>query len=132
MEKERVVWSSIFNQPVHGTQNVLLGGLAHSVLLIVGQYDHVLSLVSEVLVEIGRHVLRVIDASSQLALLTKVVDAYQECLASTSAVGVLEGVALRGAVAEALCLGWGRCWCAGSVIVLLVNIVSSRVCCGSR
>ena len=62
---------------MHGAQNIGFGRLAHGVLLVVGQYDHVLPRISEILIEVGTHVLDVVDASSQLAALSKVIDANQ-------------------------------------------------------
>ena len=45
VEEERVVGLGVLDEPVHGAQDVLLGRLAHGVLLVVGQSDHVLALV---------------------------------------------------------------------------------------
>ena len=102
MEEQRVVRLRIFDQPVHGAQDVRLGRLAHGVLLVVGQDDHVLARVAEVLVEVGAHVLDVVDAAAQLAALAEVVDADEQRLAPARAAAVLEAVALRRALAEGL------------------------------
>lgn len=47
VEEERVVGLSVLNEPVHGAQDVLLSRLAHGILLVVGQSDHVLALVTK-------------------------------------------------------------------------------------
>ncbi len=83
VEEERVVGSGILNQPVHGAEDVLLGRLAHGVLLVVGEDDHVLSLVAEVFDEIGRHVPNIVYAASKLASLAEVVDADEKSFSST-------------------------------------------------
>lgn len=87
---------------MHGTEDVLLRGLAHGVLLVVGENDHIFPLVAKLLHQVGRHVSDVVDAPSQLASLAKVVDANEQRFSSASAVGVSKRVALRCAVAEAL------------------------------
>lgn len=74
MEEERVVRSSILDQPMHGAKNVLLCGLAHRVLLIVCQDNHIFSLITKMFHQISSHVSDIIDTSSQLATLTEVVD----------------------------------------------------------
>lgn len=93
VEEERVVGPGILDQPVHCTEDVLLCGLAHGVLLIVGQNDHVFSLVAKLLHQVGRHVSDIVDAASQLATLTKVVDTNQQRFSAASAVGVSESIA---------------------------------------
>lgn len=108
MEEERVVGARIFYQPVHGPQDVRLGRLAHRVLLIVGEKNHVFALVAKVLVEVGAHVLDIIDTSAQLAPLPEVVDANEQGLALTGAVRVLERIAGGSAMTEGLGLLWGR------------------------
>lgn len=87
---------------MHGSQYVLLRGLAHWVLLVVGEDDHVLALVAKLLDQVGRHVPDVVDAPPQLASLAKVVDADQQGLPPAVALRVLEGVALGMAIAEGL------------------------------
>lgn len=74
MEEERVVGSSILDQPVHGTKNVLLCGLTHGILLIVGQDDHVFSFITKMFHQISSHVSDIVDTSTQLATLAEVVD----------------------------------------------------------
>lgn len=49
MEKQRIVGAGVLDKPVHGAQDVLLGRLTHGVLLVVGENDHIFSLVTEVL-----------------------------------------------------------------------------------
>ena len=87
---------------MHRTQNVLLGRLAHRVLLVIGEYDHVFSPIAKVLHKVGSHVANVVDTSAQLAPLTEVVDTNKESLPSAGAVGIPEGVAVGGAVAKLL------------------------------
>ena len=64
MEKEGVVGLCIFDQPVHGTQDVLFRRLAHRVLLVICKDDHILPRVAKVAVEVCRHILDVIDTAS--------------------------------------------------------------------
>lgn len=108
VEEERIVGPSIFDEPMHCAQNILLGRLAHGVLLVVGQYDHVFTSVSKVLGKIGRHVANIVDASAKLAALAKIVDADEEGLASASALRVFERVALGSTASEVLRRA-GRC-----------------------
>jgi hypothetical protein len=57
--------------------------------------------------------------------LAKVVDANQESLALASTVGVLERVAVGGAMAEVLHALWRRWWGALTEVVLLVNVLAA-------
>jgi hypothetical protein len=86
---------SLFHEPVHSSQDVLFCGLAHGVLLIVGEYYHVFAPVAKVFDQVSRHVSDVVDAAAQLAALAKIVDADQKCFPPTRALRVLEGIALR-------------------------------------
>ena len=52
MEKERIVGAGILHKPMHGPEDVLLGGLAHWVLLVVCKNNHVLPLVAKVVDEV--------------------------------------------------------------------------------
>ena len=109
VEEQRIVRSRILDQPVHSTEDVLFRWLAHGVLLIVGEKNHVLSGVAEVRVEVGRHVLDIVDTASELTSLTKVVYTDEKRFASTCAGGVLEVVSLRSTTAKTLhALGWRR------------------------
>ena len=96
---------------MHSTQYILLGRLAHRILLIIRQEDHVLPCVSKVTIEVCRHVFDIINASSQLPFLTEVVDTDQQCLSSAGTVRVLEIVPLGRALAKAVLAlrrwGWG-------------------------
>ena len=80
MEEQRVIGLSVLDQPVHGPKNVGLSRLAHGILLIISQKNHVLTGITKVLVQIGGHVLDIVDTSAQLALLTKVIDSNQKRL----------------------------------------------------
>ena len=102
VKEERVIGIRVFDQPMHSSNNVYLGRLRHGILLIVCEDDHVFPSIAKVAIEIRGHVLYVIDATPQLPSLAKVVDANQESLSSSSAVGVLEAVSLRCSIAEAL------------------------------
>lgn len=106
---------------MHGAQDVLLGRLAHGVLLVICEQDHVLPLVAKVLDQVRGHVADVIDAASQLAALAKVVDADEQGLPAAVALGVLEGIVGRGAVAEML---WGGRWWARTIIRAGVRLVA--------
>ena len=64
MEEQRIIWLCILYQPVHCAEYVGLCRLAHGILLIVRQDDHIFSRVVKVLIEICRHVFHVVDASS--------------------------------------------------------------------
>lgn len=86
MEEERIVGLGALDKPVHRTQNILLGWLAHGVLLVIGEYDHVFPPIAKVLHEIGCHVANVVDTSPQLTPLTEVVDTNKEPLPSAGAV----------------------------------------------
>ena len=100
MEEQRVIGTRILDQPVHSPKNICLGRLAHWVLLIISQEDHVLASIAEVLVQVGRHVLHIVDTSAQLTFLAKVIDANQQGLSLACTAGVLEAVALGSAVTE--------------------------------
>lgn len=78
MEEERVISSGILDQPVHGTQDISFCRLAHGVLLVVSEQNHVLSGVPVALAQVVGHVLDVVDAAAQLAPLVKVVDTDQQ------------------------------------------------------
>lgn len=92
VEKERVIWLRVLDQPVHRPKDILLGRLAHGVLLIIRQDNHVLSPVAVVLDQVSGHVAHVIDAATELTTLAKVVDAHQQRLPPARAVGVLKRV----------------------------------------
>lgn len=77
MEKERVIRLRILNEPVHSTQDIHLSRLAHRILLVIGKDDHVLPSIAKALVQIGGHILNIVDTATQLALLSKVVDSDQ-------------------------------------------------------
>lgn len=95
---------------MHCPQYVLLRRLAHRILLIIGQDDHVLSRIAEIAIEVCRHVLHIVDASSQLSSLPEVIDANQQSFPSSSTIGVLESVSLRCATTEPYraLRGWRR------------------------
>ena len=100
MEEERIILLRPGHQPRHSPQYIRLGRYAHRVLLVIRQDDHILAPVPVSLNQKVGHVPHVVNASPQLALLPEVVDADQERLALTRAVGVLKRVAGRSTVAE--------------------------------
>lgn len=102
MEEQGIVRLGAPDEPRGSLQDVVFRGDHPGILLVVGQDDHVLALVAVALDQEGGDVLDVVDAAAQLALLAEVVDADQQRLALPRAVRVLEGVALRGPVAELL------------------------------
>lgn len=120
MEKERVVGLGILDQPMHRAQNICFGRLAHGILLVIGQNNHVFPRIAEVSIKVRRHVLDVVDTASELSPLTEVVDTNQKSFAPTRAVGVLKAVTLRSAMAKGL-HGLGR-WRWGVVVSLDVGI----------
>lgn len=77
---------------MHGCQDVVLQGLALGVLLVVRQDNHVVPLVLKPFVQEPRHVLDIIDAPSQLALLPKVIDADEQRLPLPRAIAVRERI----------------------------------------
>ena len=124
MEEKRVVRFRILDQPMHGTKDIRFCWLAHWVLLVISQDDHVFSRIAKVAVEVCRHVLDIVDTPSKLTPLTEIVDTNEQCFASARAIGILEGVTLRGAVAKAL-HGLRR-WRRGIVVSLDVGIGIDR------
>lgn len=118
MKEQRIIRSRILNQPMHSAQNILLRRLAHRVLQIIRQDDHVLTLIPKVLKQVRRHVLDVVDAPAQLPALPEVVDPDQQRLAPPRAVRVLEVVVLRRAVAKSLGSAGGR----GGRLVVTVHV----------
>ena len=108
VEEERVVRLVVLDQPMHSAEDVGLGRLAHGVLLVVGQKHHVFTGITKVLIQIGRHVLHIVDAPAQLALLVEIVDSDQKRLPLSGARGILEVVALGRAMSERDGGGRGR------------------------
>lgn len=107
MEKQRVIGLGALDEPVHGTQDVVSGGLTDRVLLVVGQDNHILPLVAVSFSQEGRDVLNIVQAAAQLAVLTEVVDANEQRLSLAGTSRVLEAIAFRGTVAELLeARGW--------------------------
>lgn len=67
---------------MHRPQDIGLGRLAHWVLLVVRQSDHILPLVAEKLVQVRAHVLDIVDTSAQLSSLAEVVDTNEKSFPS--------------------------------------------------
>ena len=106
MEEQRVIRLCILDQPVHRTQNVGLGRLAHRILLVIGEYHHVLPTVAKSLDQILRHVLHIVDTAAQLSFLSKVVNSNQQRLALAGTFRILEAIPLGRAGAEGDCAAW--------------------------
>jgi hypothetical protein len=87
---------------MHGTQDVLFRRLAHGILLIVRQDNHVLAFVAEVLDQVARHVLHIVDASAKLPSLAEVIDANQQRFPTSGTVTILKRISLGSSMAEAL------------------------------
>lgn len=87
---------------MHGSENVLFRRYAHLPLLVISQDDHVLALISKMLVEVGSHVSNIINTSSQLASLAEIVDSDQEGFPPACAFRILVCVALWCSMAKGL------------------------------
>lgn len=70
--------------------------------MIVCQEYHILPCVSKISVQVCRHIFDIIDTSSQLTLLTKVIDTNEQSLASAGTCRVLKVVALGSTRAKTL------------------------------
>lgn len=123
MEEQRIVRLSILHEPMHGSQDVLLGGLTLGVLLVVHQSHHVARVVAESLLQEPRHVLDIVDAAAQLSPLTDVIDADKQRLALPRAVTVRKRI-VETRNAEAVLAGRRRVGSAGNVV--LVGILVGR------
>jgi len=110
---------------MHGAKDVGLGWLAHGVVLVVRQENHVLSLVAKVAVQIRAHVLHVVDAATQLAPLTKVIDTYEQRLPPAIACRILVRVPVGGTRAKVLGLSW-RWWRAAALLPLVSTCTSQQ------
>ena len=95
VEEEGVIRPGILHEPMHCSQDILLGGLAHGILLVISENNHILATVTKVLDEVVCHVATVIDASSQLATLAKIVDSDEESFATAGTIGVAEGITVE-------------------------------------
>lgn len=107
---------------MHRPENILFRRLAHGVLLIVSQDDHVIPLVTEIFVQKRRHVLHVIDTTPQLASLAEIVDSDQQSLPSSCAIRVLERIALWRSIPEALHARGGWRWSTWIAIYIEIRI----------
>jgi len=124
MEEQRIVGLRIFHQPMHCSKNVCFRGLAHRILLVIRQKDHIFSRVPKISIQVCRHILHIIDASSKLTFLTEVIDTNQKRFPFPGASGVLKIVSLRCARTETLGALGGRRW--GVVVALDVRVVIHR------
>ena len=107
MEEERIIRLRVSHQPMHGPQDVGLGWLAHGILLVVCQDDHILPRISEILVQVGGHILDIVDTTPQLTPLVEIIDAYQKRFAPTRTVRVLVRIMLWRPRAKGLsAVGW--------------------------
>lgn len=112
---------------MHGPQYVLLGRLAHRILLVIGENNHILALVVEVLDEVARHVPNIVDAAPELTALTEIVDTDKQGFSPARTGTVFEGIALRGSVAEVLRTGRRR-WRGAHVAMAVCVRVHRRQC----
>lgn len=64
VEEEGVVGTGVFDEPMHGAEDVGFSRLRHGVVLVVGQGDHVFSSIAEALVEVCGHVFDIVDAAA--------------------------------------------------------------------
>jgi hypothetical protein len=125
VKEESVIGLSIWHEPTHSADDVFPGRNHDWVSLIISQQNHVLSLVAIALYQESRNIVYVVDTSPQLALLVKVVDADEKCLATTGTFGVLESIAFGGSVAELLGYrGRRRSW--SSVLGVVVKALRER------
>jgi hypothetical protein len=125
VKEESVIGLGVLDKPAKSADDVFASGNHDRILLVISQDDHVLSLVAIALHQEGRDVVYVVDTSTQLALLTKVVDADEKRLATTGTFGVLESIAFRGTVAELLGNIGGR-WSGSSVLGVVVSTLWKR------
>lgn len=102
MEEERIIRPRVLYKPVHGSQDVLLGRLAHRVLLIIRKNDHILSLVTEMLREVCSHVADIVDTAAELAALTKVVDSNEQSFPPAGTIRISEVIVGGCAMTELL------------------------------
>lgn len=93
---------------MHCSEEILLRRLAHGVLLVVGQDDHVFSLITEVFGEITRHVPYVIDTATKLTSLAKVVYTNKQRFSPTTTVAVSKSIVCGSALSKVLRAGWRR------------------------
>lgn len=124
VEEERIVGLGVLDQPLHRAQDIVFGGLQDGVGLVVGQDDHVLTLVVVAVHQERRDILDIVDAALELVGGAKVVDADQQGLALSGALTVLEGIICGCAVAELLLAlrhagGWAATISAAAAVLLL-------------
>ena len=125
MKEESIIGLGVLDQPAESADDVFASGNHDRVLLVISQDDHVLSLVVVALHQEGRDVVYIVDTSTQLAFLTKIVDTNEKRLATTGTSGVLESVAFGGTVAELL-RNIGRRWSGSSVLGMVVSTLWKR------
>ena len=100
MEEKGIVGARILDRPMHCSQNIRFCRLAHGILLIVGKEHHIFPGVAEVLIKIRRHILDIVNTSTKLSLLTKIVDSDQQRFPLSCAARILEVVALGCTMAK--------------------------------
>src|SRR5687767_6061204 len=98
------------------------------VLLIIREDDHVFPLVTVPLDEEGRDIVHIIDTSTQLSILSKIVDTDQQSLSFTSTIGVLKRVATGSSMAKLLSSLWRR-WATPSMgsVASTLHWISVRI-----
>lgn len=93
---------------MHGPEEILFRRLAHRVLLVVGQDDHIFSFIAKVFGEIGGHIPRIVNTAAQLSSLAKIVYAYKKRFSPTGAITVLESVVCGSSMSKMLRAGGRR------------------------
>lgn len=75
VKEKGIVGSRIFHEPMHRSEDVRFGRLAHWILLIIGQDHHVFSRVAEIVIQVCGHVLDIVNTPTQGSALVEVIDA---------------------------------------------------------
>lgn len=108
VDEQRIVRLGVLDEPLHGAYYVRLGGDAHRIPLVIGENDHVLTLVPVPPSQEVGHVSNIIDTAFECIGLPCVVDPDQQSPAATGTIRVLEPV-VRGSTSTKLLriMGWG-------------------------
>jgi hypothetical protein len=84
VNEEGVVRLSIFDQPVHGAEDIILGRNTHRIPLVVSKNDHIFAPIPKALMQEGGHISDIVDTSIQLIGLAKIVDANEQSFPASS------------------------------------------------
>jgi len=114
VEEERIVGLRVLDQPMHCPNDVCLCGLAQRIGLVVGQDHHVLSPISVTLIQEGRHLRNIIDATPQLVRLSNVVNTDEKGFPTARTRRILVPIVRWSTVSKTLTLqrrpGWQGGW----------------------